>query len=142
MNKLSDTYVDVRRHVTLDSRVRVDEPRASDITSGLEDLVLDDVLQLWIPMLKLLRHHQARKSCPDRDDTNFPRGEGELIVHWDDIVVVGRRQSILFMAQRDKRMAVGAIHSGGGLLWAGRNDDGWLIERAADGRHLRIRVRN
>ena len=50
-------YVDMRWNIALHSGISIDQPGATDITSRLEDLVLNDISHFGEPMLELMSHH-------------------------------------------------------------------------------------
>jgi len=66
------THVNVRRYITLDTRIGVNQPSSSKFIVSLKDRVLYVVLHLWKPMLELMSHKQTGKARTDGDDTKFP----------------------------------------------------------------------
>ena len=80
------TYVDMRWHIALYSWICVDKPGSTNVTSCLEDLVLNDIPHLRESMLELVRHHQTRIAGADSDDTYFSWGESKLIMHRNNIL--------------------------------------------------------
>lgn len=75
-----EPYVYVRWHVTLDTRVVVDEPRSSNVATSLVNGVFDDVLHLRKPVLKFMGQDQSRETGSNSYDFQLPRSVGVLLV--------------------------------------------------------------
>ena len=110
---LALTYVNMRWHVALYPRIRVDKPGTTNVTPSLEDFVLDDIPHLRESMLKLVCHHQTGIAGANSDDTESSWSESQLVVHrynilgytiylvlWDSSSVISVRKTRLYLLVR------------------------------------------
>lgn len=70
---MHNPYVYVCRNIALYARIIVDKPSTSNITSSLEDSMLNNVMHVGEPVLELVCHDQAGESGSDGEDLDFPR---------------------------------------------------------------------
>ena len=126
---LALTYVNMRWHVALYPRIRVDKPRTTNVTPSLEDFVLNDILHLREAMLKLVCHHQTGIAGANSDDTESSWSISQLVVHRYDIL----RYNIHFLLW--SRSSVMSVQKAGlGLLVR------WLFNDPIDSWNLAVRV--
>lgn len=70
-NEESKTHIDMCRHITLDTGISLDEPRAANISSCLKNGMFHHFLKLRGAVLKLVGEHEARKPRPNGNHSDF-----------------------------------------------------------------------
>lgn len=68
------------RNITLHPRIGIHQPSPADVAAHFEDLVRDELLELWEAVLDFVRHQETRETCADGDDAQFARGVAILRV--------------------------------------------------------------
>ncbi len=63
-----NAYVDMSRHITLNTGICIDQPGAANVNACFQDCVIDKVLELRVLVLQLVRKYEAGEPSADGDD--------------------------------------------------------------------------